>query len=541
MSRGHRQRLSAYWRSPAGLVIAGATLLALGLRVAILTQSSFLTSGSVEYDDGVYLGAAIRLLQGSLPYKDYAFIQPPGILLVSLPAAVIAKLSSAAAGLAAARVATACASAACVALAGNLVRSRGALVTTVTCGLLAVYPADVLASRTLLLEPWMNVCCLLAATIALRAGCLAGPRRLAAAGLLLGFAGTVKFWAVVPAAILLFVILAAGGPRWTRAAWYAPAVAAGFIVPVLALGGTSVAGFLRDTLQYQASRVGQSTPMALRLDHLTGITPLLDRAGFSLSPGSYTLFQAAGTASMEPTRIPLAVPLAVALIMAAALVIPYVAWRRDRTHLEWLALGTAIGACAAILSYSAFFYHYPAFPAPWLAIAAGAAAGAVARAGAGTWLARGRRLALAVGGIALAAAVAVELAQVNAEFVRGNPPIAAIIPAGACVVSDQVAVTVAADRFTAARPGCPDVIDALAQTLVLSHGVSPAGGAGNHLAVITAWESILGRARYVWLTGGYKNRIPWTPALSAWFTAHFHLVAALHGYADSHVYERDAT
>ena len=30
-------------------------------------------------------------------------------------------------------------------------------------------------------------------------------------------------------------------------------------------------------------------------------------------------------------------------------------------------------ATAAIMGYSAFFYHYPDFPAPWLAITVGAA------------------------------------------------------------------------------------------------------------------------------------------------------------------------
>jgi hypothetical protein len=219
------ERLRAYGGSPAGLVIASATVLALALRVFIFTQSSFLTSGSVEYDDGVYLGAAIRLLQGALPYKDYAFVQPPGILLIALPSAVIAKLSTATAALAAARIATACVGAACVALAGNLVRHRGVLVTVVTCGLLAVYPADVMASRTLLLEPWMNLCCLLAATAAFSHGRLASPRRLGWAGLALGFATTIKFWAAVPAVVLLAVVLLVPAKRWARARWYVLTVA----------------------------------------------------------------------------------------------------------------------------------------------------------------------------------------------------------------------------------------------------------------------------------------------------------------------------
>jgi hypothetical protein len=553
------ERFLAYWRSPAGLVILGATVLALGLRCFIFTQSSFLTSGAVEYDDGVYLGAAIRLLQGALPYKDYAYIQPPGIMVVSLPIALIAKLSSATFGLAIARFATACASAACVALAGNLVRHRGAGVTLVTCGVLAVYPADIMSGRTLLLEPWMNLCCLLAATAAFSSGRLAGPRRLGVAGLALGFAGSIKFWAAAPAAILLVVVALVPQQRWQRARWYVAGVVAGFGVPLAAVAGTTPLRFLRYTLIYQATRQGSSTAMALRLDHLTGLVLVLANRGFGISPGSYTLFQAESTATMETTVVGMALPLVVALAMAALLIFPYARWRRDRTHLEWFALGTAALACAGILSYSAFFYHYPAFPAPWLAITAGAAAGALAsrassgrrvpRAGQDAGAAqaapagpgrRARHLGSTVAAVVVAAVAVVELVQLGDVQVQANPGVASVIPPGACVVSDQVSVTIAADRFTAAR-GCPDVVDALAQTLVLSHGVSPAGGAGTQQAVVSAWESIFSQAQYVWLTGGYTARIPWTPQLDAWFRAHFHEVAVLHHYVDSRIYEKNAS
>jgi alpha-1,2-mannosyltransferase len=555
------ERLRAYWLSPAGLVIAGVTVLALVLRCFIFTQSSFLTSGAVEYDDGVYLGAAIRLLQGALPYKDYAFIQPPGIMVVSLPIALIAKLTSATFGLALARFATACASAACVALAGHLVRHRGAGVTLVTCGLLAVYPADIMSGRTLLLEPWMNLCCLLAATAAFRAGALAGPRRLALAGIALGFAGSIKFWAAAPAAILLIIIALVPQQRWQRLRWYVPCVVAGFGVPVAAVAGTTPLRFLRYTLLYQATRAGSSTAMALRLDHLTGLVLVLAQRGFGITPGSYTLFQAESTASMETTVVGVAAPLLVAVAAAALLLFPYARWWRERTHLEWFALGTAALACLAILSYSAFFYHYPAFPAPWLAISAGAAAGALAsrasrargshqetqaegvteaaraaRPGQGR---RAGRWGTAVVAVVVAAVALVELVQLSAVRVQGNPGVASVIPAGSCVISDQVSMTIAANRFTTA-PGCPDVVDALAQTLVLSHGASPAGGAGKQQAVVAAWESIFSQAQYVWLTSGYQARIPWTPQLNAWFHEHFHEVQVLHHYVDSRIYERDA-
>ena len=48
-----------------------------------------------------------------------------------------------------------------LALAGSLLRYRGTFVTLVTCGLLAVYPDDITTAHTLILEPWMNLACLI--------------------------------------------------------------------------------------------------------------------------------------------------------------------------------------------------------------------------------------------------------------------------------------------------------------------------------------------------------------------------------------------
>src|SRR6202012_1681980 len=112
------------------------------------------------------------------------------------------------------------------------------------------------------------------------------------------------------------------GQRWARARWYVLAVAGGFLVPVAAFAGSAPIGFLRDTLLYQATRVGESTPLAVRLDHLTGLTVVLGAHGLAITPGSYTLFQAASTASMEPTSVGLVLPLVVTIAVAALLVFP---------------------------------------------------------------------------------------------------------------------------------------------------------------------------------------------------------------------------
>ncbi len=503
-----------------------ATLIAFGIRLYTLSRPGFLTSPT-EYDDGIYVGAAIRLTQGVLPYHDFAFVQPPGILLLLSPVALIARATSAAAGLALARVLTVAASTACVPLAGNLVRYRGSLATALTCGILAVYPPDIAAAHTLLLEPWMNLLCLLGANAAFSGGRLAvRPRRLAWAGVAIGFASAVKFWAMAPAAVLLVMCLldrpadVPSAPRVKRAVAYAGALAAAFVVPLLPFAAYGPGMFFRSTVVYQAARVGTYTPLSLRLAHITGLIDVLNYYGNLAWAGANSLFGQAVVADTAPAQPHLLVPLAAGLVLAALITAGFLAGRRDIFPVEWFALGTAVLAVAAILAYSAFFYHYPAFPGPWLAIVTGVALWRLTTRLQPSF----RRVAVGFVAVVLAGAAVVQLTEVaQLTLPAGSQRITSMIPPGACVLTDETSLLISADRFSAAKPGCPVVIDSLATTLVLTRGVSVQGGADNNATAIAAWQRILLQARYVWLSPNHWRRIPfgWNSSQWAWFTAHF--------------------
>jgi hypothetical protein len=504
-----------------GLVIIVATALALALRLFTLNRPGFLT-GVSEYDDGVYLGAAIRLTQGVLPYRDYAFVQPPGMLLLMTPAALVARLTSTATAIAFARVLTVLASTACVPLAGNLVRYRGALVTAVTCGILAVYPDDIAAAHTLLLEPWMNLCCLLAANAAFSRGRIARPGRLAWAGVALGVAGAVKFWAVVPAAVLLAACLIITGPRARRSGAYLAGLVAGFVLLVAPFALAAPTAFFRSTLVYQASRVGTTIPLSLRLAHLTGLIDVMTTNGkVSLLAGSQSLFSSSVVAGLSTVSAGW-LPFAVTAIGVAAIAAGYAVAPRRRSHLEWFSLVTMVLATVLILSYSAFFYHYPAFVTPWLALTAGGAAAGLMQSLAGRQ--RFRQLLVAAGAVVIAGLAVLQAAEVATASVASSAAIGRLVPKGACVVTDQTSLAISADRFASPGPGCSDIIDSLATTLVLSHGTSVQAGAAKSASVVAAWQAILSHSDYVWLSGGNPRRIPWTPALTAWFHHNFRSV-----------------
>lgn len=512
-------------RVTPGLVIVLATVVALAIRLFTLSRPGFLTSPT-EYDDGVYLGAAIRLTQGVLPYHDFAFVQPPGILLLMSPVALIARATSTAAGLAVARVLTVLASTACIPLAGNLVRYRGTIATALTCGILAIYPADIASAHTLLLEPWMNLLCLLGANAAFSRGRLA-PRtsRLVWAGIAIGFASVVKFWAMAPAAILLAVVLLdrSGGTadlraRLRRAGPYVAGLAGAFLIPLAPFFFSGPAVFFHSTVTYQAARVGTYTPLSLRLAHITGLIDVMNYFGSIALAGGNSDFAQAVVADTAPSH-PDVLPFIAFLVLAALIVMAFAIARRTTTQAEWFALGTTVVALGAILIYSAFFYHYPAFPGPWLAIVTGIALSTIVARVPGLSL---RRAAVGAVGVVLVAAATIQLIEVaEVQLPTGMEQIADAIPAGACVLTDETSLVISADRFEAAKPGCPVVIDSLATTLVFAHGVSIQGGADNNRAAVARWRAIFSKVQYVWLSPNHTRRFPWPGYEIAWFNAHF--------------------
>lgn len=481
------------------MVVAAATMIGLGLRLYQLARPGYLF-GVTEYDDGVYFGFAVRLVQGELPYRDFASVQPPGIIVLMAPLAALAKVVGTASGLAVARVLTVCAGAANVALLGRLVRHRGAVAAAVACGLLAVYPDDVAAAHTLLLEPWLNLFCLIGAVAVVKEDGPVSRRRLVWGAIAFGFAGAIKVWAIVP--VLLIALLLARRPR--RAAAFGAGVAAGFLVTALPFAVGAPRAFYRSVVVAQLSRTDAGRlPIWSRLVSLAGLTHIsgLDQADV------------------------FAISATVAGIIVGAYLVSRLLLRRPLRVLDGFALaGTA--SVALMFCYPAdFYYHYTAFFAPFPALAL---ALAVARLAA---LPRVRDGGLV---LALAAISVLGCSVFRSEAGAGGmyvpqARIYQVIPAGACVLTDQASLTVAADRFVSNVPVCSPMVDAIGTDYALSDGRNALTGAGSVPAVRAAWASAFGHARFVWLSGLNRRRIPWTPALTAYFQADFAPVPGIAG------------
>ncbi len=85
------------------LVVAGAAVLAAGVRAVVLSHSGGL-SGLLGYDQGVYFSAAEALVWGRLPYRDFLFLHPPGVVVALAPLGVLARLTHDSWGIEVARV-----------------------------------------------------------------------------------------------------------------------------------------------------------------------------------------------------------------------------------------------------------------------------------------------------------------------------------------------------------------------------------------------------------------------------------------------------
>lgn len=231
-------------------VLAAIALGGLWLRLSAIAGLDAALASPTGYDDGVYFSASALLLRGVLPYRDFVFVHPPGVLYLL---AATSWLPDPATGFAAARMLAAGVGAINILLLGLLIarvsNPAGGIVAAV---LYAGYPDAVTAERSAYLEGFLNLACLAAANLWLRRREPDGAPRAFVAGIAAGLACAVKFWA----GIWVVAAVATAGLRNLRRdvlPFLGGAMLAGLIaVGPLAL--TAPRNFVTQTLLFQVSR-----------------------------------------------------------------------------------------------------------------------------------------------------------------------------------------------------------------------------------------------------------------------------------------------
>ena len=104
----------------------------------------------------------------------------------------------------------------------------------------------------------------------------------------------------------------------------------------------------------------------------------------------------------------------------------------------------------------------------------------------------------------------------------------ALVPPGACTVTDEPALTLLANRFVPNRSSCPDIVDTFSTWIAYDPDTLPPSDGPYDPELVAAWRSWLGAADYVVLSSA-PFRIPWSQELIAWFEQNFRLLTKSYG------------
>lgn len=390
-----------------GLVAVAAAVLRLG---PLLLRG---TSGrSFAFDESVYFLGAQHLWSGSLPYRDFVFVHPPGLLVGLGPAAWLAAWTGDATALLVAQVVVALIGAACAGLVATLLLRYGVMAAVFGGVLYAVWSATVLAETAVLMEPVLNLLVLIALVLLRR-------RRCAAAGVALGLALTVKLWAIVPLVVLAVWVAVRYGRR--RVARFALGAVGAASVVTLPFFVAAPGRMWTDVIAFQAGRLRSDTGMSRRAFFFTG------------NVIGYDLLSAAVWFTVG----------VILLLLAALPLVHALIRRRSPARWDdpawWSALTLTL--VLALLWSPTFYDHYAAFAAPPVCLLAGYGVHVVAA-----------RMSGRIGGGVLGAAGVVVLAvlalgTLSVSGVRPQQPtgLADAVAGRDCVWSYDPALLIAAD------------------------------------------------------------------------------------------------
>lgn len=385
---------------------------AAGVRFATYSSGIGLRA-AIGYDDSAYFAGAQAFAAGHLPYRDFPFLQPPGVVLVPTPFALLGHFVGGDLAMAGLRLAMIALSAVTCALIANLLRRYGTVASLSGSLLYATHVLPVIFGRTYYLEPFLAFAVVLTFWLLRRVPLR--RRSYALVGLVMGVACTVKIWAAVDVAVLAVFVASTRGRRMVGA-W------------LTGVAGVAVAVYLPFFVadphamwqQVVAAQLGR-----IRLESVADRLAMFN--GFGGFPGwsmqlGHTSTLVVVSAALSFASIPLVVEL----------------WQRHRPHdwdeaAWWVVLGGA--ELGTLLMAPTFFQHYLVWPLAPLSLGIGRTLG---------WLARGRaRIPLLAGALVTASCLAVVPFRARVIALHVDvPPVRSFAAAHDCTWFDSTVVQV---------------------------------------------------------------------------------------------------
>ncbi|MHB8434483.1 MAG: hypothetical protein ACYDC0_01195 [Acidimicrobiales bacterium] len=497
-----------WWLSPgaAGVAALAPAVVAIFICAHQLTLRGVL-DGSVLGNEGANLGSALALTRGALPYSNFPLAQPPGMLILLLPLAWLTHFVTPSLIRPLGRLLTAAVTVVSVYLAGLAARPYGVPASLLAGIFTATYPLAFLSTAGVTVGPFILLFTLIGITLGFRQGGVADGTRALFAGLFLGFACTIKPWALIPALVLVGCALAAWDQKRDKLLPVAGGIVLGIAVPCVIFVLAAPRAFWQDVVRAElpghgVAAVGAKLATVLGL---TGATGIAQPSGLGLT---------------------------IAVVMLVVVVAVALAAIRDATPYDWFVTFTLIGVIAVVFLPGTMSPQYGEFALPLIAIGVAVTAGRLLGLIAASWT--GKRND-ARGSIATALAVLVVGCTVvitavaspadgryssqyaDAHAVIAKTAIDGAIPAGSCVISNDPTLLIEANRFVANGVSCPVAVDpagVLAITRVQ----------GGRPAAVQQWVQWINIAKYVVLTSP-PTYVPFQGALAADFHAHYAIVA----------------
>jgi hypothetical protein len=499
------------------LLIFGVSL---GMSLWQLSVPEFLSS----YDSGVYLASTIHLVSGVLPYKDFTFVQPPGILLLMSPVGVFSRIFGTHDGFILARIVSSIVTALNAGLLGWIVRHRGRVAMALVGGGLAFLPVSFFVSSSLTLEPYCVLFVLLGVLVVLdrdAPGEKVSTRRFVVGGLFLGFAALIKLWAVFPILALVLCLV----PQYRRRVGVLVAAAvSSFVVLALPFFLAAPHNFFSEVFGEQLLRQAapiQGAGIGYRIVVMTGWGPTTIAPSVHVAEVAFMI---------------------VIVLVAASFVV-----RAPRSSLDGFFILATLFTGGALLYSAEFFPYYGYFLEPFLVGAVGLSLVRLAvplclslRALPMTKAFRKTlHVAGGTGGALVIGALVLYVTSFYTAYAWGlglySPEFSAItnrIPAGSCVVYSEVSYGIEADRWISNDPRCPTLVDPLGMWMAWGYETKPATA-----AFAKIWKTNFERAQYVVLSIPGDSLIGWNTGLLTWFDNRFHLIYH-HNYV--FIYRADA-
>ena len=450
----------------------------------------------ISYDDGVYMGAATLFSHGIMPYRDFVFLHPPGVVLLLTPFALIGRCAGTAVANEAARLFVVSVAMANVVLLARVIRTRPTLAMAVGLVVFTLHPDVLTANQTVYLEPFLIAACLVGTALVFDGEGFANPRwRWWVGGAAFGLACGIKLWGLCPLLALAGVAAVSGYRK--PAARLVLAGAGTFTVLCAPFLVKAPTGFAHDVLVVQA----------LRTD--PGSSSITSRIGNLLYlPSSLTSRPHPNVLAPQVLTVPQHVVIGVTAMLAIGIVVWSVlrTRRQPLSALEWYSFASVGLVTGAFMLFGDYYSHYGAFAAVFFGLVASATVTrlmSVRETKTSLSNTRSTATVLVVVGVVVAAVVLVGYGvhtqrTRTARWLLTPEPLNQIshaIPPGPCVVTDDVSVLLLSRRFSVDDPRCPRVIDSFAADLAFTDGhVGQFEGTG---AVQRAWLAWLQRADVV--------------------------------------------